>query len=145
MSRGGFLLDTNAVSELRRKTPAPQVLAWFDQVDDRLLHFSVLSIGEIRRGIERLDAGAQRRSLTDWLEGTLFPWLGPRLLPVDLVVAERWGRLCAEARRPLPAIDSLLGATALVHGLTLVTRNLGDFRLPLLRVFNPWDEPAGQA
>jgi predicted nucleic acid-binding protein len=144
VSRGGFLLDTNIVSELRRKCPAAPVLAWFKRTEDHRLHFSVLSIGEVRRGIERLEAGPQRAALTDWLESVLLPWLGPRLLPVDLSVAERWGRLCAEAGRPLPAIDSLIAATALAHDLTLVTRNLADFDLPSLRVVNPWDGPSGQ-
>ncbi|HWO99217.1 MAG TPA: type II toxin-antitoxin system VapC family toxin [Methylococcus sp.] len=138
MSGGGFLLDTNVISELRRKQPEPRVLQWFEQVADDKLHLSVLTIGEIRRGIERLTDPAQQRRLTDWLEGTLLPWLGSRLLPVSLAVAERWGRLCGAAARPLPTIDSLLAATALEHGLILVTRNLGDFDLPGIRVINPW-------
>lgn len=139
MSGGGFLLDTNVVSELRRKRPDPRVLQWFNQVSDGKLYLSVLTIGEIRRGIERLTDPVQQRRLTAWLEGTLFPWLGSRLLPVNLAVAEQWGRLCGSAGRPLPAIDSLLAATALERGLILVTRNAVDFQHSGLQVLNPWD------
>ena len=141
MSGVGFLLDTNVVSELRRKRPEPRVLHWFERVDDQQLYLSVLTIGEIRRGIERLTDPMQRSQLTVWLEGTLFPWLGSHLLPVNLTIAERWGHLCGTAGRPLPAIDSLLAATALEHGLTLVTRNLSAFKLPGIRILNPWQEP----
>lgn len=140
MSGQGFLLDTNVVSELRRKRPEPRVLHWFERVEDQQLYLSVLTIGEIRRGIERLTDPMQGSQLTAWLEGTLLPWLGSHLLPVNLRIAERWGQLCGMAGRPLPAIDSLLAATALEHGLTLVTRNLGDFMLPGLHILNPWQE-----
>ena len=140
MSGVGFLLDTNVVSELRRKRPEPRVLRWFEWLDNSQLYLSVLTIGEIRRGIERLTDPMQRSQLTVWLEGTLLPWLGSHLLPVNLAVAERWGHLCGTAGRPLPAIDSLLAATAMEHGMTLVTRNLADFELPGLRVINPWQE-----
>jgi predicted nucleic acid-binding protein len=140
VSGGEFLLDTNVVSELRRKQPEPRVLQWFEQVSDDKLYLSVLTIGEIRRGIERLTDSAQQRRLTDWLEGTLFPWLGSQLLAVNLAVAEQWGHLCASAGRPLPTIDSLLAATAMEHGLTLVTRNVADFQFAGLKVFNPWTD-----
>ena len=82
----------------------------------------------------------QQSQLVVWLEATLFPWLGSRLLPVSLAVAERWGHVCVTAGRPLPTIDSLLAATALEHGLTLVTRNLSDFDLPGPRMINPWQK-----
>ena len=139
MSGGKFLLDTNIVSELRRKRPDPQVMAWFKGVRDENLYLSVLSVGEIRRGVERLKIESQRSELTEWLEGILLPWFGPRLLTVNLPVAECWGRLSAAAGRPLPAIDSLLAATAMSHDLTMVTRNVVDFKLSSLRVINPWD------
>lgn len=140
MSSVGFLLDTNVVSELRRKRPEPRVLQWFERVDNPQLYLSVLTIGEILRGIERLTDPVQQSQLTVWLERKLRPWLGHHLLPVDLAVAERWGQLCAAAGRPLPAIDSLLAATAMEHRLILVTRNLSDFDLPGLRIFNPWQD-----
>lgn len=134
----GFLLDTNVISELRRKQPDPGVLRWLGRVQDERLYLSVLTIGEIRRGIERSSDAVARHRLTQWLEGTLLPWLGSQLLPVDVAVAECWGRLCGVAERPLPAIDSLLAATAIAHSLTLVTRNVADFDFPGLSVFNPW-------
>jgi len=134
-----FLVDTNVVSELRRKRPEPRVLAWFASVAGERLYFSVLGVGEIRRGIEKLAASEQRSLLLTWLEQELIPWFGERLLTIDLAVAERWGRLLAEAGRPLPTVDSLLAATALVHDLTVVTRNAADFVLPGVKVLNPWE------
>lgn len=133
-----FLLDTNVISELRKKQPSTPVLAWFERTADDHLYFSVLSVGEIRRGIEKLAEPKRRAVLVSWLEDELIPWFDRRLLSIDLVVAERWGRLLAEVGRPLPTIDSLLAATALVHDLTLVTRNVADFTLPGVNVLNPW-------
>jgi hypothetical protein len=132
-------VDTNAVSELRKKHPAPRVLAWFASVADEHLYFSVLSVGELRRGIEKLAESEQRRLLLTWLEQELIPWFGGRLLAIDLPVAERWGRLLVEAGRPLPTVDSLLAATALVYDLTVVTRNAADFALPGVKMLNPWE------
>jgi predicted nucleic acid-binding protein len=133
-----YLLDTNVVSELRKKSPEPRVLDWFEKAADERLYFSVLSVGEIRRGIERLDDPTRKQALAEWLETELLPWFGNRLLPINLAIAERWGKLLAAAGRPLPSIDSLLAATALEHGLILVTRNVQDFNLPGVRVENPW-------
>jgi predicted nucleic acid-binding protein len=145
VSSAGFLLDTNVVSEIRRKRPNASVLAWVDGIADHRLYLSVLSLGEIRRGIELLDDGDKQHALNAWVEQMLLPWLGAQLVPVDQAVAESWGRLAAAVGRPLPVIDSLLAATALTHGLTMVTRNTIDFGMPELRVINPWQGDQGQA
>ncbi|MCU0757001.1 MAG: type II toxin-antitoxin system VapC family toxin [Xanthomonadales bacterium] len=139
MSNLGYLLDTNVVSELGKRTPEPRLLAWFAGVSDARLRLSVLSVGEIRRGIERLADPVGRQRLQHWLDEQLLPWLGPQLLPVTLEVAECWGQLCARAGRSLPAVDSLLAATAQVHKLTVVTRNVADFNFPGVHCINPWD------
>ena len=133
-----YLLDTNVISELVRATPDERVVAWFREVPDEALHVSALTLGEIRRGVERLAAGTRRERLRVWLETDLAGWFGDRVLAVDVAVADRWGRLLSAAKRPVPAIDSLLAATALHHELRLVTRNTADFAFPGLEVVNPW-------
>ena len=147
-----YLIDTNVLSELRRKQPDAHVIAWFAGRAAQSLFLSVLTLGEIRKGIERLgierqDAShadaARRQSLGDWLEQELPTFFLGRLLSVDAGVADRWGRLQALAGRPLPAIDSLLAATALHHNLALVTRNVKDFANMGVDLINPWglEEP----
>lgn len=133
-----YLLDTNVVSEVVRRKPQPHVVAWLEQVPDEALHLSVLSLGEIRKGVEWLSGGRRKEQLRLWLEQDLMQWFGDRLLPVSAAVADRWGRLLAELERPTPAVDSLLAATALHHELRLVTRNDKDFQFPGLEVVNPW-------
>jgi predicted nucleic acid-binding protein len=132
-----FLLDTNIVSELRRGTRTePGLLAWFDEQPARSLFMSVLTVGEIRQGIEQLrrkDPG-QAGLLDRWLYG-LTQYYEDRMLYVDGAIVEEWGRL--RARRALPVVDALLAATARVHDLTLVTRNVRDFRATAVRVLNP--------
>jgi predicted nucleic acid-binding protein len=140
-----YLIDTNVLSELRRKQPDANVVAWFKPRARQSLYLSVLTLGEIRKGIERLDEAAgsvRRQSLIDWLEQDLPTFFLGRLLPVDTQVADRWGRLLASATRPLPAIDSLLAATALQHNLTMVSRNTRDFMGLNLDIINPWDVQA---
>ncbi len=133
-----YLLDTNVISELVRPKPAKPVLAWFENIPSEALHISVLTLGEIRKGIEQMPDGARREKLRLWLEHELVDWFGTRILPVDIPVADRWGRLIALMRRPVPSIDSLLAATALQYELRLVTRNQKDFDYPGLEVVNPW-------
>ena len=133
-----YLIDTNVLSELRRKAPDPGVVDWFSQRPPATLHLSVLTLGEIRKGIESISDEARRQSLIDWLETDLPTFFTGRILPVDGAVANRWGRLCATAGRPLPAIDSLLAATALKHDLVLVTRNVKDFAGLPIQIFSPW-------
>src|SRR4051812_25898829 len=112
----GFLLDTNVISELVRPRPDPHVTGWIDETDERLLYLSVLTLGEIRNGIMRLPDPRRRVELERWLDSSLALRFSDRILPVDMAVADRWGRLSAEAvvrRAPLPVIDALLAATAL--------------------------------
>ena len=134
-----YLIDTNVLSELRRKEPNPGVVAWFEERPATTLYVSVLTLGEIRKGIEALSKSKRKLKLLDWLETELPAFFSGRVLPIDEEVADRWGRLLAAAGRPLPAIDSLLAATALTHGLALVTRNLDDFPHPALEIINPWE------
>ena len=133
-----YLIDTHALSELRRKEPDANVVAWFAQRPPVTLYLSVLTLGEIRKGVEGAADTARRQALTDWLETDLPLFFTGRILGVDGAVADRWGRLVAAAGRPLPAIDSLLAATALAHDLVLVTRNTKDFAGLPVQVFNPW-------
>jgi toxin FitB len=98
----------------------------------------LLTLGELRQGVERPAPGLQREGLRLWLETELPGWFEDRILPVDAGVADRWGRLLAEVGRSVPAVDSLLAATALHHDLRLVTRNTADFVFPGLEVVDPW-------
>jgi predicted nucleic acid-binding protein len=133
-----YLLDTNILSETVRRNPNKSVITWLDQLPGEVLYVSVLTLGEIRKGIETLADGKRREKLRLWLEHELPEWFVGRVLPVDLAVADRWGRLLAEITRPVPTTDSLLAATALHHELRLVTRNSGDFEYPGLEVINPF-------
>lgn len=140
-----YLIDTNIMAEVRKgRRCDPQVGAWYRRVRDDELFLSVLVIGEIRQGIERLRPRNPRRAhaLQQWLE-ELLQSFGDRVLPVNEKVAQNWGRL--NARGTFPVVDSLLGATAEAHGLTLATRNLGDIERSGVRCMNPFDpvEPAG--
>jgi predicted nucleic acid-binding protein len=133
-----YLLDTNVLSELRRKTPDVTVLEWFARRPASTLYLSVLTFGELRKGIEGVPDAKRRMALTDWLETDLPAFFAGRILPVGTQVADRWGRLLSAAGRPLPAIDSLLAASAALHGLSMVTRNSRDFADLGLDVINPW-------
>lgn len=133
-----YLLDTNIVSETVRRNSNKAVIAWLDQLPGEALYVSVLTLGEIRKGIEALADRKRWEKLRLWLEHDLPAWFEGRVLSIDLAVADRWGRLLAEVGRPVPAIDSLLAATALHHELRLVTRNSGDFKYPGLEVINPF-------
>lgn len=137
-----YLIDTNVLSELRRKQPDANVVAWLQQRPRQSFYLSVLTLGEIRKGIARLNGpqdASRRTVLIDWLEQELPTYFLGRMLPIDAPVADRWGRLQSDAGRPLPAIDGLLAATALQHHLTLVTRNVRDFAGLCLDIVDPWN------
>ncbi len=133
-----YLIDTNVLSELRRKQPSPNVVAWVQARPASTLYISVLTLGELRKGIATLGDGAKQQALLDWLDVELPQFFMGRVLPIDAAVTDRWGSLMAQAGRPMPAIDSLLAATALMHGLQMVTRNQKNFAYPGLQTINPW-------
>ena len=133
-----YLVDTNVLSELRRKNPAPAVVDWFAQRPVAALYLSVLTIGEIRKGVELLADPARKAVLNHWLHADLPAYFSGRILPIDARVCDRWGRMLAAAGRPVPAIDSLLAATAAEHNLILVTRNVKDLSALPVATIDPW-------
>jgi toxin FitB len=136
-----FLLDTNVPSELTRPKPEPEVVQWLDDANDEHLFLSVVSLGEIFKGITVLPEGKRRQQLQYWVDETLRPWFDGRILPITESVAERWGVLAGECQlrgRPLKVADGLIAATALEHSLTLVTRNVKDFSDLGVEVLNLW-------
>jgi len=137
----GFLLDTNVISELVKPKPDDKLVRWIDATDESILFLSVLTLGEIRNGVQRLRSGLRRGRLESWLQTDLPSRFHGRILPVDAGVADRWGMLSATASakgKPLPVIDGLLAATALHHHLTLVTRNVSDVAGTGVPTLNPW-------
>jgi toxin FitB len=135
-----FLLDTNAVSEWVKGRPNPGLIRWMESADEDRIFISVVSLAELRYGVERMTPGARRSRLEHWLRDELPLRFEGRILPVDIKVADAWGKTvssCEAAGRPISAMDAFLAATAEMHRLTLVTRNVSDFRL-LKSILNPW-------
>jgi predicted nucleic acid-binding protein len=138
-----YLLDTNAISEERKKARmSPIFRAWRDGVDEQDLCMSVLVVGEIRRGIESLRRRdtIQAAAIDGWFQKLQLVY-APRILPVDVPIADLWGRL--QVPNPLPEVDGLLAATEIVHGLVLVTRNVNDVRATGCRCINPFEPAVG--
>jgi toxin FitB len=137
-----YLLDTNVVSELRKASPNPHVLAWQQRHVHAEAYLSVLVIGEIRQGIERVRSRDPRQAvaLEGWLNGLITAYR-ERILPVTVEVADQWGRLNVPPAAP-PIVDGLMAATALVHKLTLVTRNVTDVSRAGVAVVNPFEPSA---
>jgi predicted nucleic acid-binding protein len=135
-----FLLDTNAVSEWVKPRPNPGLIHWIESADEDRVFLSVISLAELRYGVERMPGGARRSRLEQWLRTELPLRFEGRILPVDPNVAEAWGKTVSRSEamgRPIGVMDAFLAATAEVHRLTLVTRNISDF--PTLKtVLNPW-------
>ena len=133
-----FLIDTNVVSDLRRGDRAPaSLIEWFDAQPSNALFLSVVTLGEIRQGIEQLRGrDARQAAVLDRWVGGIVQFYEDRLLYIDATVAEEWGRL--RAQRSVPVVDALLAATARVHRLTLVTRNVRDFKTLGVRLLNPY-------
>jgi len=139
------LVDTCVLSELRRTDGNPRVRAMFATIAESDVFLSVLTIGELRKGIDRLKAGPKKHALSTWIDRLAMSAEG-RILSVDLETAVIWGEVSARAEkkgRPIPAIDGLLAATALRHGLHLMTRNVVDFEPTGVLLVNPWEDGDG--
>jgi predicted nucleic acid-binding protein len=137
----GFLLDTNVVSDLRKPRPNGGLVDWIASTDEHMLYISVLTIGELRIGITLQTDAKKRAALETWLISGLIGRFAGRILAFDLDVAQQWGRIEGRARLGagrLPVVDSQLAATALYHGLTLVTNNEADFSRSGASILNPW-------
>ena len=138
-----FLLDTCLISELLKKKPDAAVLRWLDERDEQSLFLSVLTLGELQKGISKLSPGARQDDLQAWIEHDLVERFEGRILDLDLETALIWGKLQGEAElngEKLPVMDSLIAATAAAHGLVVVTRNIKDIERCRARVFNPWSD-----
>ena len=136
-----YLLDTNVISELIKPIPDANVIEWIQYVQTEHLAISVLTIGEIRKGIEKTINPTRKAGLIRWLEIDLAEWFGARVIPVNSDVADKWGYICGQSSKTLPAIDGLLAASALVYNMKIVTRNVKDFEsVEGLELVNPWDD-----
>ncbi|MGO9209115.1 MAG: type II toxin-antitoxin system VapC family toxin [Terriglobales bacterium] len=136
-----FLLDTNVVSEWMKPHPNPGVVAWLADVDEDRVFLSVITLTELRYGIERMPPGHRRKRLDQWLEEEMPLRFEGRILAIDPAVADACGKVVARSEgvgRRMEAMDAFLAATAEVHRLTLVTRNTSDFQPTVRSVLNPW-------
>jgi len=141
-----FLLDTNVVSEWVKPKPDPAVAAWLAEIDEDRAFLSVVTLAEIRHGVERLPNGGRRDRLDQWLQHDLLLRFESRILPIDAAVADAWGRVVARRAatgRPIGTMDAFIAATAQTHDLVLVTRNIPDFEGSVATLVNPWGRPPG--
>lgn len=135
------MLDTCAISELAKRQPDKNVVNWINRADEELLYLSVLTVGEIQKGISKLGDLRKRTKIQEWIDSELRTRFSRRVLPITEEVALTWGTIegAAEAEgRPIPIIDGLIGATAIAHNLTVITRNVADIASTGARVFDPW-------
>jgi toxin FitB len=141
-----FLLDTDVVSEWTKPRPDAGVVAWLAEADERRVFISVITLAELRHGVERMAAGMRRDRLNTWLTEEI-PWrFEAHVLPVDVEAANAWGCVMARSQaigRSVGALDGFIAATAERHGLAVVTRNVGHFEGLGVELVNPWRNPAG--
>jgi len=136
-----YLLDTCVISELIRPQPNKDVVLWVQNQDERSLYLSVLTFGEIEKGIEKASNTIRKKRLRLWVEEDLKRRFQGRILPIDLKTSIKWGERQAHAEqvgKPMPAIDGLIAISGLVHNCTVVTRNISDMEQSSVELLNPW-------
>lgn len=137
-----YLLDTCVISELVKNKPEKKVIKWVEDCDEELLYLSVLTIGEIQKGIAKLKDENRKNNIQRWLDSDLRERFTERILPIDEETVLTWGVVQGESELiglQIPTIDGLIGATAITHNLTVVTRNEKDIALSGARTLNPWN------
>ena len=135
-----YLLDTCVISEFVKPSPNKKVISWINEIPSEMLFISVVTIGEIRKGITKLPDSKKKQKLTLWLN-TILEEYKERIISIDLTVADTWGILQGDAEKngvPMSSIDGLIAATAYTHNLTLITRNEEDFNNSKISLINPW-------
>ncbi len=138
-----YLLDTCVISELTKKNPDPLVVQWIKKNHEVDLYLSVITLGEIQKGITKLSESKKKKDLREWLENDLPPRFERRLLAVTMAVAKKWGEIegvTEQMGEKIPAIDCLIAATGIVNNLTVVTRNTEDMERSGVKLLNPWQE-----
>lgn len=136
-----YLIDTSCISELAKPNPDKNVIQWFSDHNELDLYLSVITFGELRKGIEKLSSSKRKRRLNHWINEDLLHRFKNRALDISLAEVNQWGKVLAKAEKmgnPLPAIDGLIAATALVHDFAVVTRNTKDMKASGVELINPW-------
>jgi predicted nucleic acid-binding protein len=136
-----FLLDTCVISEIIQPKPSSKVIKWIKNEEENNFFISVLTVGELHKGIEKLPESKRKEELHNWVENDLKERFWNRIINIDLHVAMQWGKIqgiAEKAGKPIPAIDSLIAATGIAHHLTVVTRNTTDMKESGVVLLNPW-------
>jgi len=135
-----YLLDTNVISEMQKSNCNPGLISFIGAIQQQDIFLSVISVGEICYGVEKLPPGKKKHELSLWLYYELPQWFNGRIIPLETEVMIEWGRLRAGPQRTIPVVDSLIASAAITHHMALVTRNVKDFTdIPGLNLINPWE------